>query len=270
MRLRVRFTKLGKIRFLSHRDLARIWERAVRRAELPIAYSQGFSPRPRLAFGLALTTGAESLAEYLDIDLAAPVGVETLKSTLSAALPVGLDAVAAAAIPPGTDSLQQSIVSCGWQIDVAGVDRHEAQAAVERLLSAEHVVVSRERKGRQVSDDLRPAVLALDVVGATETGTRLTAELGAQPRALRPSELLAALALTSDDVRMCRTHQWIQLGDARGEPLPVQLASPARAHARDSRREPSDVRSRGQRPPDARTGDEHLVGGSGTILSTTP
>ena len=75
MKLRIRHTKLGKIRFTSHRDTARHWERAVRRAGLAIAHSSGFTPRPRMSFGLALPTGAESLAEFLDMELAAESGV---------------------------------------------------------------------------------------------------------------------------------------------------------------------------------------------------
>ena len=66
-RLRLRFTKAGKIRFTSHRDVARMWERALRRSGLPVAYSQGFAPHPLLSFGLALPTGCESTAEYLDV-----------------------------------------------------------------------------------------------------------------------------------------------------------------------------------------------------------
>ena len=69
VRVRFRFVKLGKIRFTSQRDVARMWERALRRAGLPLAYTAGFSPRPQLSFGLALPTGCESLAEYLDVDL---------------------------------------------------------------------------------------------------------------------------------------------------------------------------------------------------------
>ena len=69
MIVRMRFTKLGKIRWTSHRDVARMWERALRRAGLPVAYTQGFSPRPQLSFGLALPTGCESVAEYLDVSL---------------------------------------------------------------------------------------------------------------------------------------------------------------------------------------------------------
>ena len=67
--VRLRFSKLGMIRFTSHRDVARIWERALRRAELPIAYTEGFSPRPKLSFGLALSTAYESYGEYLDVAL---------------------------------------------------------------------------------------------------------------------------------------------------------------------------------------------------------
>ena len=69
-RVRIRFAKLGKIRWTSHRDVARMWERAFRRVELPLAYSAGFSPRPKVSFGLALPTGHESVAEYLDVELA--------------------------------------------------------------------------------------------------------------------------------------------------------------------------------------------------------
>jgi radical SAM-linked protein len=254
MRLRVRFTKLGKVRFTSHRDVARIWERSIRRAGLPVAYSQGFSPHARIAFGLALPTGAESLAEYLDIALDEAVDVDTMPAVLSGALPPGFVAVAAAEVEPHSESLQQAITSCSWELDAVGVDPDTVAAAVDRLLAADTIVVTRERKGKPVEDDLRPGILALEMVGAGPLGTRLRAELGARPRALRPSELLAALALPGDDVRVCRTHQWIQLSDARREPLPPsQLAGPARDDARDSRREPSDVRSRGQRPPDART-----------------
>ena len=67
--LRVRYTKRGKIRFIGHRDVARIWERTLRKANIPVLYSQGFSPHPRISFGLALPTGFESEAEYVDIHL---------------------------------------------------------------------------------------------------------------------------------------------------------------------------------------------------------
>src|SRR5271156_1036582 len=97
MRIRFRFAKLGKIRFTSQRDVARMWERALRRARLPLAYTEGFSPRPQLSFGLALPTSAESLAEYLDVALdaerAAEAGIDVaeLPAALNPLLPEGID-----------------------------------------------------------------------------------------------------------------------------------------------------------------------------------
>ncbi|HQF94022.1 MAG TPA: TIGR03936 family radical SAM-associated protein, partial [Microthrixaceae bacterium] len=99
MRIRLRFTKVGKIRFLGHRDLARCWERAIRRAELPMAYSEGFSPRPKLHYGLALPTGAESLAEYMDIDLATDIDIVGLDKLLSDGMPDGVDITGIAVVP---------------------------------------------------------------------------------------------------------------------------------------------------------------------------
>src|SRR5436190_9879918 len=107
MKVRIRFSKLGKSRFTSHRGVARIWERALRRAAVPVAYTEGFSPHPKLSFGLALSTSHESLGEYLDVDLAEPVALEEFPARLDPGLPIGLDVQAAAEIASGTPSLQQ-------------------------------------------------------------------------------------------------------------------------------------------------------------------
>ena len=114
MKLRVRFTKVGKVRFTGHRDVARMWERAVRRVGLPVATSEGFTPRPRIGFGLALPTGAESFAEYVDIDLredAAPATWSQLIDSLSGALPTGIDVIAMGE-RAGRGSLQEIVTSC--------------------------------------------------------------------------------------------------------------------------------------------------------------
>ncbi|MEO5837234.1 MAG: TIGR03936 family radical SAM-associated protein [Acidimicrobiales bacterium] len=254
MRLRLRFTKRGKIRFTSHRDTARVWERTVRRAQLPIAYSQGFSPHAKLSFGLALSTGFESDAEYLDIELDAAradqVEIDALPPMLSALLPDGMEATAIAVLPPGAPSLQQIVTSCEYLIDLA-IDEFSAvpgtapldervALAVARVNAAESVIVSRERKGVVGTDDIRPAILALHYEGPSEhegasgllsggqgpsgllSGgpgmVRLRAELAAQPKAVRPSELLAAIAVDAV-ARVRRTHQWIELEGLRSEPL---------------------------------------------------
>jgi radical SAM-linked protein len=231
-RIRLRYSKLGKVRFTSHRDTARIWERALRRAELPVAYTEGFSPRPRVSFGLALATGHESLGEYLDVDLAVPIDgpapdVDGLPARLDACLPVGFTVQAAAVVEPGIPSLQEAVTSCLWRFEVTGADQGEIVAAVESLLDADQLVVTRERKGRASTDDLRPALISLALLGPTPSGTELETELATQPRALRPGELIGALADRAGAVasgRVCRTHQWITADGDRREPL---LAPPS-------------------------------------------
>ena len=237
MRIRIRFHKKGKIRFTSHRDVARIWERAFRRAGIAVAYSQGFSPRQKLSFGLALSTGHESEAEFLDVELVddryrgqktweadgdASPATEVVES-LNAVLPVGMDVVAVAPIEKG-DSLQQAVVACTWSMDVDDIGRADAEAWVADVLSRAEIVVERERKGKPVIADLRPHEHALGVTGTTETGVRLTADLGTQPRALRPTELLAAVDPPLVARSVCRMNQWTSQGTDREEPLMAPVA----------------------------------------------
>ncbi len=250
-RVRIRFSKHGKVRFTSHRDVARIWERALRRADVPIAYTEGFSPRPKLSFGLALSTGHESQGEYLDValrdadDLASAAGLPAL---LDPALPAGIEVQAAEVLTPGADSLQQVVTSCTWHVEVADVDPTTATAAVERALAATELTITRERKGQSVTDDVRPAILALRVLGpvdqvvaplalrATGTATAFEAELATQPRALRPAELISAIDPTWVVARVTRIHQWTQAGGARREVIDLGPAAtpPPRAEGRAS------------------------------------
>ena len=259
-RLRVRFAKHGKVRFTSHRDVARIWERALRRAEVPVAYSAGFTPRPRIAFGLALSTGYSSDAEYLDVDLdpARSDGADHdgLVGALTAALPAGMTALAVAGLDRGELSLQHAVTSCTWRIDAAGaeasggshpaaeprgrraqapprpVDAAGVSRSVDTALSSPELLVERERKGRAVVEDIRPAVLAIEVEGDINDGVRLVADLGTQPRAVRPAELLAGLDPPLRPLRVCRLHQWIATdAGGRREPLAVADMSVAMAGA---------------------------------------
>ena len=139
-RLRLRFTKFGKVRFTSHRDVARMWERALRRSRLPVAYSQGFVPHPLVSFGLALPTGCESLGEYLDVRLgpaeAGEIPVAALPEALSTLLPEGIDVTAAALVEEAEGSLQQEVASCDWELEVLGVPGEELQEQVDKLLAA--------------------------------------------------------------------------------------------------------------------------------------
>lgn len=223
MRVRLRWTKHGKIRFCGHRDSARIWERSVRRADLPVAYTQGFSPRPRISFGLALATGQESVAEYLDVDLRLPPDevldlAPGLPERLSATLPDGMDVTAAAPLMPGAESLQEAVTWCTWEFALADADSAIAAEWTERVGAAEALPLQRERKGRLTTSDVRPAVGRLQVNDAP-SGSVLVAELGTKPRAVRPAEFLQLTAPPLAAGRVRRLHQWITRDGERYEPL---------------------------------------------------
>jgi radical SAM-linked protein len=240
MKLRLRATKLGKIRFTSHRDMARVWERALRRAELPVASSQGFTPRPRISFGLALPTGAESIAEYVDVDLADDLTTEDvsrLPATLTSLLPDGFDVLVAAERPPTGGSLQEVVTSCTWEVWSPMLDvRHHRDAC--RLLDAASLPLDRERKGKRSADDVRPLILDLRLPSEThgrliadDSERRLIVDIATTGRGLRPSELarLAYPHIDPLDVRVLRTHQWIDHDGERRELLPCDARGSTRA-----------------------------------------
>ncbi len=243
MKLRLRYSKLGKVRFLSHRDVARVWERAIRRARLPIAYSEGFSPRPKLHFGLALSVGHESVDEYLDIDLREPVPLAGLTEELSTCLPVGLDATAVAELPPGSVSLQEAVDLVVWRFAIPAGAADGVARRVAEVLEAAEWPLEVERKGKPQRIDLRPQVDALTVHPldgsgplpalvddlAGSGGLAVVAELRTRPRSVRPGELLAALGLEGVDVRVRRLHQFIETDGVRRPPLVVEHTDPAPA-----------------------------------------
>jgi radical SAM-linked protein len=225
VRIRIRFSKIGRVRWTSHRDVARMWERALRRARIPMAYTEGFSPRPKLSFGLALPTGCESNAEYLDVALREPVAPEEITATFSSLLPDGVDVLAAQVLPSGAGSLQEEVTSCRWEIDVPQMDPDDLSEAIARVLGAEVLSVTRERKGRPVTDDLRPSVLALSSAGPRGSGCGLVAELGTRPRGVRPAELAQVMGVELGLAR--RTNQWIERDGSRWEPLTMSTADVA-------------------------------------------
>jgi radical SAM-linked protein len=263
-RLRLRFSKAGKIRFTSHRDVARMWERALRRSGLKLAYSQGFVPHPLVSFGLALPTGCESHGEYLDLRLdpagAAATPVADLPGVLSALLPEGIDVQVAAFVDETEGSLQQEVASCDWELEVLGVHGEELAERVETLLAAPTLTIRRERKGRPTDDDIRPAILALST--ASPLG-RLRAQLATHPRGVRPGDLVMALGADVAPGRAWRTHQWIERDGARFEPLTLGGSGTDAVATQHARRDLPHVRDRVQPDPGGSPPGEWTPGGFG-------
>ena len=165
-RIRVRFAKRGRLRFLSHRDVARSVERAVRRAGVPVSHSHGFSPHPRISWIGAAPTGTASEAEYLEIGLTREVEPEVVRAALDAALPAGLDILdAVVAEPP---ALADRIDASQWRIVLPGVPEGALRAAVEALLVRDALVVERVMPAGRREIDVRAAVVSATVTACDD------------------------------------------------------------------------------------------------------
>lgn len=160
-RLRIRYAKRGRLRFTSHRDFGRAFERAVRRAQLPVAYSSGYSPHPRLSYAGAAPTGASSSAEYLEIALTRQCDPEQVRGVLDAALPDGFDVLSVVTAAGG--ALADRLQASEWRLTLPGVTVDSASRAVAALLSAERVEVTRMTKKGLRTFDCRSAVVRLTV-----------------------------------------------------------------------------------------------------------
>lgn len=207
-RLRIRYAKRGRLRFTSHRDFSRAFERAVFRARIPMAYSSGFNPHPRISYAGAAPTGSASEAEYLEIALAQVVEPADVHAQLAEALPDGLDvlevidaatlrrpqASGQATVPSLADLLQAS----RWTIGpLARVSAADAEAAVARFLAEESVLVERMTKKGLREFDARAAVLGLgvrDTPGHADEAVSLELVLRHTVPAVRPDDVLGGLA----------------------------------------------------------------------------
>ncbi len=185
-RLRVKYAKRGRARFTSHRDFGRAFERALRRAGIPMAYSSGFSPHPRISYANASPTGAASEAEYLEIGLARECDPDRVREALDAALPPGLDVVEVVTSPPG--ALGDLLTGSRWQIELVGVQPEIGERAVATFLAQDSVLVHRMTKNGLRSFDARPAVRVLAVEMA-----KLVLVIQHQEPLVRPDDVLSAL-----------------------------------------------------------------------------
>ncbi len=188
-RLRIRYAKRGRLRFTSHRDFSRAFERAVFRARIPMAMSSGFNPHPRISYAGAAPTGAASEAEYLEIGLAQVVDPADVRRELEVSLPDGLDVLEVVESQGG--SLSDLLEASRWLIDV-GVPLPEAGPAVERFLAEAEVPVERMTKKGLRTFDCRGAVVALTVAEG-DRGARLDVVLRHGVPSVRPDDVLTGL-----------------------------------------------------------------------------
>jgi radical SAM-linked protein len=207
MRLRITFAKTEEMRYTGHLDLHRTWERIFRRAELPLAYSQGFHPQPRINLASALPLGFTSQAELVDVWLENPLPLEQVVEALKRALPPGLILIEVQEADPRSPSLQTQVIASEYIVTLLDlVDKLDDRLA-EILKSSE---LLRERRNKKY--DLRPLIQELTRLSDDEYGRsclrmRLSAQDGATGR---PEEVLNALDIPPEAARVHRTKLFFQ------------------------------------------------------------
>ena len=161
-KLRLRYAKRGRLRFSSHRDFQRALERALRRANVPIAYSAGFSPHPKISYSNSAPTGVASEAEYVEIGVTQICDPELIRRELDAALPPGLDIVEVVQAH-GSDFASRLEASL-WQAEIMAPET-EVQQAIDALMAESEVLVERLTKSGKRVFDARVAILSLSIQG---------------------------------------------------------------------------------------------------------
>lgn len=204
MRIRVTFSKTGPMIYIGNLDMYTLWERAARRAGLPLAYSQGFHPQPKLHFGSPLPLGFSSRCELLDMKVNEDVDLARLPDRLDAALPAGVRVLAVEEVREDAPALQTVVEAAEYEVRIHnGPPAEELERRTRVLLEA--ATLPRERRKKQY--DLRPLIQRLEVFPGDETETAklrmsLTATEGATGR---PDEVLEALNVDREDARIERT-----------------------------------------------------------------
>lgn len=207
-RLRLVFRKGGEAKYISHLDLMRTWERALRRANLPLAYSRGFNPRPKLAFASALPVGFVGRAEMLDVFLERRVELHDFVSRLRAQLPCGLELRSATEVSLALPSLPSQLAAAEYEVTIHSDETlGELQLRLQSLMEAESVVRSRKRPNGVRTYDLRPLIHELSVVRQMEETIVLGMRLQANAQGTgRADEVLSALGLSNAVRSIERAH----------------------------------------------------------------
>ena len=236
-KLRIRYAKRGRLRFASHRDLARTLERALRRANVPMAFSAGFSPHPKISYLGAAPTGAASEAEYCEIGLSVACDPEAVRTALDASLPDEVAILECVEAAEGTGSLADRIDTSVWRVELPGVVSADLEAAVAEFLARDVVTVAKRTKNGLKDIDARASVASASA--GEEAGCAILHMVVRQlTPAVRPDDVLAALAAVADlrpplPPRAVRAAQG-RLDDTGtvADPLgPDRAARPLREHA---------------------------------------
>jgi radical SAM-linked protein len=200
MRIRITFAKQGALRYAGHLDLRKLWERAARRAELPLAYSQGFHPQPKINIAAALPLGFSSRCEVMDMKLEHEIPLSGLRQKLQQTLPAGIQVLNVEEADERAPALQTQIVAAAYDVTLQeSADEPDLKRRVDSLMESESII--RERRGKTY--DLRPLILRLE---CDDTLQGIHMVLSAREGATgRPEEVLDVLGIAPEETRIERT-----------------------------------------------------------------
>lgn len=223
-RLRLVFAKKKEIKYISHLDLALAWERALRRAQIPLAYSQGFNPRPKMQFASGLPLGSTGRAELLDIILTEPLPPAEAHRRIGPKLPAGLGLHSVTEVPLKAPTLQPLLRQADYRVTVeTDLPAEELSTRIADLLAAEKIIQTRWRKKRTEEFDLRPWLHELRLESAADGDAVLTIRVTAgQHGNLRPEAVLKALGLAGNWAEIERTQL---IFEDEGVPNPPKIKS---------------------------------------------
>lgn len=196
-RYRIRFSKEGAVRFISHLDMVRTFERAIRRAALPIAFSQGFNPHPKFSFGSPLPVGVSGSDEYVDIELVNEMPTGEVLELLAKTLPRGIDIKGVRQVPDSSPAMMALIEQARFLVNLDFTEPVSAETlnrCIREFLSRTEIVVIRKTKdGKEKNFDLRPGIFELEA-RVVEGGAVLEMELKhGSTGNIRPEEVISAL-----------------------------------------------------------------------------
>jgi len=220
--IRIKYEKLAPVRFVSHLDLIRLFERAFRRAGIRLVYSQGYHPHPRIAYGPPLATGHTSSAEYMDVQYYRERELD-IKAALNRVLPEGLRVVQVQNLYGKHQSLTSIINRAEYEVKFNRVfDQSYLNRTIAEFLRREHIIVQRQRSEEQRPVDIRPFIASMEA----SDGNRLLLSLNfIDGKTARVSEVLSELLSFSDEEialnKVHRTELYVQYGDVRATPLEV-------------------------------------------------
>ena len=199
MRIQITFSKKGALRYTGHLDLHKLWERAARRAELPLAYSQGFHPQPKMSIAAALPLGFSSRCEVLDMRLEQDISLDGLADKLNGTMPEGIRVIDIAQTDDRAPALQTQVVSAEYEVtSKESTFGSELKRKLDTVMETESIIRTRRKK----EYDLRPLIERLELVSDSKLFMKLTAKEGATGR---PEEVLDVLGIAFEETRIERS-----------------------------------------------------------------